>query len=72
MATDLENLRTIRSQILSELASLTAERKPTYSVDGQTFSWNDYRSRLVSDLREIDAQIAAEEPTEVHSQGYSP
>jgi hypothetical protein len=69
MATNLEHLKTIRSQILAELADLTAHRKPTYSVDGQTFSWNDYRSRLISDLREIDELIAAEEPAEVKSQG---
>ncbi len=50
----LQNLKTIRSQILTELAAITAERKPTYSIDGQTFSWNDYRSRLLSDLREVD------------------
>jgi hypothetical protein len=51
--------------------SITAERKPTYSVDGQTFSWNDYRSRLLSDLREIDVQIAGEEPAEFCSQAFS-
>jgi hypothetical protein len=71
MPTNLENLKTIRSQILQELADLTASRKPTYSVDGQTFSWNDYRSRLLSDLREVDAQIAAEEPLESRTQGYT-
>jgi hypothetical protein len=72
MPSDLENLRTIRSQILTELAAITAERKPTYSVDGQTFSWNDYRSRLLSDLREVDELIAAEEPVEERTQGCSP
>jgi hypothetical protein len=71
MPTNLENLKTIRSQILTELVSITAERKPTYSVDGQTFSWNDYRSRLLSDLREIDVQIAGEEPAEFCSQAFS-
>lgn len=69
MPTNLENLQTIRSQILAELASITAERKPTYSVDGQTFSWNDYRSRLLTDLREVDELIAAEEPLEMHTRG---
>ena len=71
MPTNLENLRTIRSQILTELASITAERKPTYSVDGQTFSWNDYRSRLLTDLREVDRQIAAEEPAEFCSRAFT-
>jgi hypothetical protein len=71
MPTNLENLKTIRSQILTELVSLTAERKPTYSVDGQTFSWNDYRSRLLTDLSEIDRQIAAEEPVELHSRAFT-
>ena len=72
MPSDLENLQTIRSQILVELAAITAERKPTYSIDGQTFSWNDYRSRLLTDLREVDELIAAEQPLEQRSQAYSP
>ncbi len=71
MPSNLENLITIRSQILTELAAITAERKPTYSIDGQTFSWNDYRSRLLSDLRDVDALIAAEQPLEERSQGIS-
>jgi hypothetical protein len=71
MPSDLENLQTIRSQILTELAAITAERKPTYSIDGQTFSWNDYRSRLLTDLREVDELIAAEQPLEQRSQGYT-
>ena len=69
MPSDLEQLHTIRRQILAELASLTALRKPTYSVDGQTFSWNDYRSRLLSDLREVDELIAGEQPFEARTQG---
>ena len=71
MPSDLENLHTIRSQILTELAAITAERKPTYSVDGQTFSWNDYRSRLLTDLREVDALLAAEQPLVERSRGIS-
>ena len=71
MPSNLDNLKTIRSQILTDLADLTAHRKPTYSVDGQTFSWNDYRSRLIADLREIDELIAAEEPLERQTQGYT-
>jgi len=74
MATDLENLKTRRSAILSELASgQTASgdslRKPSYSIDGQTVSWDQYRKSLYEELEKIDhLLVAAQGPVEVSSE----
>lgn len=65
--TNLENLQTIRSNIISELASITASRKPTYSIDGQSVSWDQYRISLMQMLKEVNEQINAESPYEHHS-----
>jgi len=49
MPSDLENLRTIRSNYLTRLAALSdpaAKIKLTYSVDGQSFSWTEYQKYL--------------------------
>ena len=38
MPSDLEQVRTIKSQTLAIIAELTANPKPTYYIDGQTVS----------------------------------
>ncbi len=69
MPTDAEQLRTIKSQTLSILAEITADPKPSYEIDGQTFSWNDYLARLQATVDWCDRQLAGEEPFEVRSRG---
>ena len=59
MATDAENLATIRSNILSILATESAAPKPSYNVDGQSFDWNGYRASLMTQLANINAMAAA-------------
>lgn len=66
MATDLENLRTRRSTIYSELAALSS--KKTYSIDGQSVDHNAFRKSLLEELAKINELIAAAEgPWEVES-----
>lgn len=70
MPTDAENLATIRSNLLTYIASVTANPKPTYSIDGQSVSWDDHLASLWKQLESLDEQIAtAGGPYEVHSQG---
>ena len=74
MSTDLENLQTRRSAILSELAagetpSGESLRKPSYSIDGQSVSWDQYRKSLYDELTQIDRLIATlGGPVEVQSE----
>ncbi|MFN0051075.1 MAG: hypothetical protein ACKV0T_02730 [Planctomycetales bacterium] len=65
MPTDLENLRTRRSNILAELAALSPAAsggKPTYSLDGQHVDHTRYRMSLYEELAAIDRQIALLQP----------
>ena len=55
MPTDLENLQTARSAILTALAANAG--KPNYSIDGQQVSYDSLLDRLAK----IDALIAAQE-----------
>ena len=70
MPTDLENLRSIKSQLIAALADLTANPKPTYSVNGQSFSWSEHRAGLMQQLTEVNGLIQAESPYELKSQMF--
>ena len=71
MPSDLEQIRTIKSQTLAVIAELTANPKPTYYVDGQTVSWNDYLARLQATVDWCERKLAGEEPFEIRSQGIT-
>jgi hypothetical protein len=71
MATDLEQIRTIRTQTLAIIAELTANPKPTYYIDGQTVSWNSYLTNLQATVDWCERKLAGEEPFEIHSRGIT-
>ncbi len=72
MATLLENLLTARQNIASNLAEITAQPKPSYSIDGQQVSWQSLFDSYIGQLQALNAQIAAAEPFEFSSQGCTP
>lgn len=59
MATDAENLATIRSNLLAYIATESANPKPSYSIDGQSVSWADHMASLWRQLESLNEQIAA-------------
>ena len=66
MPSDLENLKTRRSTIYTELAALSS--KKTYTIEGQSVDHNAFRKSLLEELRMINELIAgAEGPWEVES-----
>lgn len=67
---DEEMLRNIRAQALVLIESLTAQPKPSYSLDGQSVSWSDYLQRLQATVSWCDHQLQSSEPFEIHSRGY--
>ena len=71
MPSDLVQIRAIKSQTLAIMAELTANPKPTYYVDGQTVSWNDYLARLQATVDWCERKLAGEEPFEIRSQGIT-
>lgn len=67
-----EQLQTIKANTLAQLAAVSAERKPSYSEAGQSFSWSEYLEHLQRRVEWCNQQLAAEEPFEFPSQGYTP
>lgn len=71
MPTDAEQLSAIKSQTLQILQDITMTPKPSYEIDGQRISWNDYLTRLQSLVRWCDERLASNEPFEFDSQAIS-
>jgi hypothetical protein len=71
MSNDTETIQTIKDQTLSIISQITTDPKPTYSLDGQNVSWNDYLTRLQQTVDWCDAKLADQGPFEIHSRGYS-
>ncbi len=57
MASDLENLQTLKSNALAALAAMTI--RPDYSIDGQAVQWDKHRQSLLDEVARIDGLIAA-------------
>lgn len=69
MADETQQILAIRSQTLSQLEQLRASPKPTYSVDGQRFSWQEYVESLQQTVDWCDEKLASYQPFECRSQG---
>jgi hypothetical protein len=71
MPTYLEQLTTTRDQVAANLAAITASPKPDYTIDGQTVSWQALFESYLEQLAALEARIAAADPFEEHSQGFT-
>ena len=70
MATDAQNIATIRSNLLASLATESASPKPSYSIDGQSVDWNGYRKAITQQIKDLDELLAASQgPIEEIVQG---
>lgn len=66
---DLDQLRTIRTNLLARLAEMTTSPKPNYSLDGESYAWADLFERYMRQLEAVNALLAGQEPFEFHSRG---
>ncbi len=71
MPNDAEQIATIKTQTLAQIAEITAEPKPSYNIDGQKIDWGDYLGQLQKTVDWCNEKLAGEEPFEFRSQGYS-
>ncbi len=73
MASDIDNLKTIRSNAIAQLATLSdpESRKLSYSVDGQSFSWTEYQQYLMDVVERTTKLIQALSPYMIVSRGRS-
>ena len=62
----MEPIRIIRAQTLAILQDITENPKPTYTLDGQSVSWESYLKQLRDTLDWCDAKL--EEPFELRTQ----
>lgn len=70
MASEVETLTTIRSNLLAAIADATANPKPNYNINGQQVSHADYLRDLfarVADVNNLISTIGG--PFEVVQQG---
>lgn len=66
MATDLANLKSIKSNLLQVLADETAYQvtngpKPSYSLDGESMSWNEWRGAILDKIQLLNNLIQNEQ-----------
>jgi hypothetical protein len=66
--TAAEQLEVIKTQALATIAEITASPKPSYAIDGQSVSWNEYLKQLQEIVSWCDGQSAASTPFEFQTQ----
>jgi len=73
--TYISNLEEARDNAASTLASITANPKPNYTVNGQSVQWSEYSKMLTNLIDRLNKLIAAgevdEEPFEIISRGIT-
>lgn len=69
---DTTKLELAKAQILDRIVEITASPKPSYSIDGQSFSWNEYLKTLLEQVKALDEIIAGMQgPTFEITQGFT-
>lgn len=72
MATRSERLTAIRTSIENVVAAQTAEWEaqgcpPTFSVDGESYSWNEWLSSKLDAIERLSKQIQGSRPYYIRS-----
>jgi len=69
MADETQQILAIRSQSLTQLEQLRASPKPSYSIEGQRVSWQEYINALQRTVDWCDKKMTGYQPFEFRSQG---
>lgn len=67
MPSDLEQIRTLRSNYLAALVADSINPKPDYSIDGQTVSRAQWRADLFSKIKELNELEQMMDPFEIRT-----
>ena len=70
MSTVAENLKTAKANYAKQLADLSLNPKPSYIIDGQNVAWKLHQDMLLAAIASIDRLLQAEEPYQLHSEGF--
>lgn len=71
MATDVEQIETIRTLTLAKLAEVHADPAPMYSFGTVEVSWQDFVETLERTVDWCDARLAGYQPFEMRSEGVT-
>ena len=69
MADQAQQVLAIRDQTLNQLEELRKQPKPTYTLDGQRISWQEYAESLQRTVDWCDQKLVGYQPFECRSQG---
>lgn len=69
MPTDIEYIRTIRTQTLAKLVEITLNPKPNYSIEGQSVSHASLLEILQKGLKDLNELLTQFDPYIVESVG---
>jgi hypothetical protein len=56
----IDNLTAVKTNVSAILAQITSDPKPSYSIDGQSVSWESYFSMLTDKLERLNQLIQVE------------
>jgi len=71
MASDCDTLQAVQSNLINILAQMTANPKPNYSLDGESYSHAEYLAIILQNLENVRRQIVfCQGPFEVRSTVY--
>ena len=69
MTSDLDQIAAIKSNTLAQMVDVSTERKPSYTENGQSFSWTQYLDHLQKRVEWCNQMLAAAQPFEIESRG---
>lgn len=76
MATVLQNLEAVKASLLVSLAAETAYQeshgpKPSYSLDGESYQWTEWREAVLRKVETLNRLIQQEKPFFLSMRGRS-
>jgi hypothetical protein len=72
MTSDIDQIAAIKSNTLAQMVAVSTERKPSYTENGQSFSWTQYLDHLEKRVEWCNQMLAAAQPFEIETRGIVP
>jgi hypothetical protein len=72
MSTELELLQQTRKNLISVREKVTRSPKPTYTVDGTTYKWEEYLTALTNQIDAVQKQIDDESDDSIVEEHTTP
>jgi len=67
----IDDLRSAKDNMAANLLAITANPKPSYSIDGQSVSWSEYHKMLLEGITSISLLIEQNDPQQSTTYGAS-